>query len=145
MERNPYRVPTYLLSYRVALDNHEPVRRTAMSNAMAVYLDNDAHAPTGEFAITIELADVEFFGGLERAHHCVFAVDDGTQVRLFYVAAYHDGSPAPLYPEGRPQGLVLKEFPTNPANPAMFGGLNGWMIGPSRCYHLKTDGRLRAS
>ena len=146
--------PTYYLQFGCSLDNYEPYPRNVVYGTMEVWLKNRGTKPGLEMTVAIDLEQFDTIGtrtrpgdrkaSLEEMRRACYIIDDGIRALPFYVAGWYDGKPAPLYPEGRKPAVILMEFPVNPEDPEMFGGLGGWNLGPRRCFHLKVDaGKLR--
>lgn len=109
------------------LDNHEPPRATA-SGTLWTYVTN-----TFEHGIVIDDHTV-----LRDARSSMFAVDDGRDVRPYFVAGSGglEGQthmmlhrfPTNVHDDGTPRLRVDDHRPVDYSN---------WALGPRRCYHLK--------
>lgn len=123
-----------ILSFRTALDNHEPVPREEAWGYAVRYLN---HA--GEPAIVIWATDFGAVGSRQYndLRKCNILADDGHSVTPYYVAGHS--------PDDEPDAVFFHGFPLdyNADGSRHIGGrgcpvnMSGWMLGPRKTYHLK--------
>lgn len=111
----PQSQPRALFHYATDGDNYSPVPRTSYSGEIAEYLSPDG----SQTVYWLDAPDIP------DAHRCIYLLDDGGDVRAYYVAGWSSGDDITpravlLYPMSHTRGYQV----------------NAWRMGPRRAYHL---------
>jgi hypothetical protein len=118
------------MRYASALDNY-PVPRNVAYGDLFIY-DRDDRGNANDIGIVIPDGLDKF----PRAPHCLFLVDDGRSVQVFYVASWHDTD----------RHIIAHPMPTNydrdgnrrtRADDGRPVDFSNWELGPRTAYHLK--------